>query len=153
MRIYLVRHGRALSKEKDPERGLSDEGKQEVERVAALLGRLGTEVEAVWESGKKRATQTAGILASALKARGGIVRQGGMDPNDPVRPVAERLASLSGDYMLVGHLPFMSSLASLFVLGREEPDIVRFAAGGVACLEQDEEDRWVISWVVDPVLL
>src|SRR5512139_2014144 len=98
MRLYLVRHGEALPREVDPERGLSNEGRQEAEKVAAFLKGLAIEVEAVWESGKKRATQTAEIMASAVRSKGGIVRRSGIDPNDPVEPIAEKLSLLDGDY-------------------------------------------------------
>lgn len=153
MRIYLVRHGEALSKEADPERGLSNEGKREAEKVAAFLKGLAIEVEAIWESGKKRATQTAEIMASAVRSKCGIVRRSGMDPNDPVGPVAEKLSSLEGDYMLVGHLPFLGVLASRLVLGREEPDLVRFPACAVVSLAHGTEGRWAVSWMLTPSLL
>jgi len=153
MRIYLVRHGEALSKEADPERGLSNQGKQEAEKVAAFLKGLAIEVEAVWESGKKRATQTAEIMASAVRSKCGIVRRSGMDPNDPVDPIVEKLSSLNGDYMLVGHLPFLGALASRLILGREEPDVVRFPACSVACLAQGTDKRWAVNWMLTPSLL
>ena len=34
MAVLLVQHGKNLPKEIDPERGLSDEGRMEVERIA-----------------------------------------------------------------------------------------------------------------------
>ena len=90
MRLYLVRHGEALPREKDPERGLSDRGRQNAEKTAALLKGQDIEVEAVWESGKKRATQTAEIMAAAVTAKGGVVQRSGMSPNDPVIPIIQK---------------------------------------------------------------
>ena len=37
MHAYLVQHGKAKSAEDDPNRGLSDEGREEVTRVAEFL--------------------------------------------------------------------------------------------------------------------
>ena len=153
MRLYLVRHGEALSKEVDPERSLSNEGRQEAEKVAAFLERQAIEVEAVWESGKKRATQTAEIMAARVNSKGGVVCRSGMAPMDPVTPIIEELSSLEGDYMLVGHLPFMSILASRLILGREDPDVVRFAAAAVLCLEKSPNGDWTVAWMVTPDVL
>ena len=37
MRLFLVQHGNALPEDVDPERGLSERGKQDVANVAAFL--------------------------------------------------------------------------------------------------------------------
>ncbi len=41
MALYLVQHGRSLSKEADPERGLSEEVIRETELVAKAAGNYG----------------------------------------------------------------------------------------------------------------
>ena len=63
MRLYLVQHGQAKSEELDPQRGLTEQGVQDVERLAAFLKPLSLAVQVVWHSGKTRAAQTAEILA------------------------------------------------------------------------------------------
>jgi len=63
MPLFLVQHGKNLPKEQDPEKGLSEEGKNEVERIAALAVRYGVSVSAIKHSGKKRARETAEIFA------------------------------------------------------------------------------------------
>ncbi len=153
MRLYLVRHGEALPKEVDPERGLTQEGKQDAEKVASLLEGQAIKVEAVWESGKKRATETAEIMAGALTSETGIARQAGMAPMDPVTPIMEEIDSLEGDYMLVGHMPFMSILASRLILGEEDPDVVIFREATVVCLEKGPNGRWAVGWMVTPEML
>ena len=154
MRLYLVRHGEALPKEVDPERGLSDLGREDAEKVATFLKGQDIGVEAVWESGKKRATQTAEIMAGGVTSKGGVVRQPGMAPMDPVGPTIAKISCLEeGDYMLVGHLPFLSILASGLILGAEDPDVVIFAAATVVCLEKGSNGRWAVSWMVSPSLL
>ena len=59
MAIYLVQHGKNLPKDVDPEKGLSEEGKKEVERVASAAKRYGLNVASIRHSGKKRALETA----------------------------------------------------------------------------------------------
>ena len=41
MQVYLVQHGKAQSKDVDPSRSLTERGRQETERVAALAARFG----------------------------------------------------------------------------------------------------------------
>ena len=88
-----------------------------------------------------------------LSIKKGLVCQPGMAPMDPVGPIIEKLDSLEGDWMLVGHLPFLSILASQLILGREEPDVVIFPAATLVCVERGPGGRWAVSWLVTPDLL
>jgi len=154
MFLYLVRHGQPHPKEVDPERGLADKGFAEVKKVASFLDQRNLKVDVLWESGKKRATQTAEILASAVfSAQGKALQKAGIAPNDPVVPVAEELSTGSSDHMIVGHLPFLSRLASYLILGDQEPDVVSFQQGGLVCLQRDTDGKWTVGWMVVPALL
>jgi phosphohistidine phosphatase len=124
-----------------------------VRKVAAFLKRLGLEVQAVWHSGKVRALQTAEILAPALASAEGLLQRDGLSPTDPVRPVTDELAGMTGDLMVVGHMPFMSRLAALLVSGRDSPEVVAFRQGGVVCLEGDAGQPWRVRWMLVPELL
>ena len=66
MDLYLVQHAEAKPKEEDPERSLTDVGSENAERMAAWAARAGVRVEQIRHSGKKRAEETAEILAAAL---------------------------------------------------------------------------------------
>ncbi len=151
MRLYLVQHGHALSKEVDPERALSERGRKDVERVAGFLKQAGIRVPRVVHSGKTRARQTAEILALAAGSR--VEARSGIDPLDPAEPIAKEVDSWTEDRMLVGHLPLMGKLASRLVTGREEPSAVVFQPGTVVCLEGTEAGDWTLAWVVPPELL
>ena len=109
MRVYLVQHGEAKSKEEDPQRPLREKGTADVVKVADLLAPLGLTVRGIWHSGKARAAQTAQLLAAAVTATEGVTRRDDMSPNDPVEPLQKAVESSDGDVMLVGHLPFMAS--------------------------------------------
>ena len=54
--------------------------------------------------------------------------------------------------MLVGHLPFLSRLASQLVIGDPDKHLLRFRNVGIVCLSRDE-DKWLISWNFVPQLL
>ena len=53
MKLYLMRHGEALSPQKDPERGLTDKGKLNVELVAKHLLEQGVLFSQILHSKKK----------------------------------------------------------------------------------------------------
>ena len=151
MRLYLARHGEANHPEMDPERGLTEQGRREVEKVASLMGKMKITVDTVWESGKKRATQTAEILASSIDAAYGIERRSGLSPMDPVSPVADHLASLDSNLLIVGHLPFLERLTSYLVTGSQDKNVLKFQNGGIVCLDIDPEtDSWMIKWTLMP---
>lgn len=152
MRLYLVQHGDAVPEQLDPERPLSAAGRREVEAVARLLAGTGTRAAHLVHSGKLRAQQTAELLATVL-APGTVAEiMPGLNPNDPVEPMARGTADWTSDVMLVGHLPFMGKLAARLVAGDERRLVAAFVPGTVVCLEQAEAGDWVISWMVRPEL-
>jgi phosphohistidine phosphatase len=153
MRLYLVQHGEALPKQVDPERPLSEQGRADVARIADFLKLAGIRVIRVAHSGKTRAKQTAELLAAAVAQGGDAESRSGIDPLDPIGPLAEEAASWSQDTMLVGHLPFMGRLASWLVSRAEQADAVAFRPGSVVCLERGTEGLWTLAWMMRPELL
>lgn len=150
MSLFLVQHGKAFSAEIDPERGLSDEGIAEVERIASTAKKYGVRVSAIKHSGKKRAQQTADIFASALNPESGAEQRNGLNPIDDVIPVARDL-SAKVNAMLVGHLPFMERLTSYLITGNPDRPVFKFQNGGIVCLDQDPNTQvWVIKWTLMP---
>jgi hypothetical protein len=57
--IFLVQHGEAVTKEENPDRPLTESGRQTVEQVADWAARVGLPVGQIRHSGKLRAQQTA----------------------------------------------------------------------------------------------
>ena len=149
MHVYLVRHGDAMSEQEDPARPLNDAGARQAERVAAFLKPRRLAPAEVWHSPKARAEGTARILLPALDG-GGLVKRSNINPTDPPAPVADELNALDDDIMLVGHLPFLSRLASLLLVGDEAPETLDFAAGAAACLGRDAQGIWRVEWMVSP---
>ncbi len=133
---------------------VTDRGREDVEKLASSLRGTGLRLNSLWESGKKRATQTSEILASALLSpQGTVSRKPGIGPKDPVGPVAEEVAGISSDHMIVGHLPFLSRLVTFLILGEEGPDLVSFQQGGAVCLNREEAGNWSVQWMVVPSIL
>jgi phosphohistidine phosphatase len=158
MELYLVQHGEAMSEGENPERPLSVRGREDVQRVSAVAARLGLRPAEIRHSGKRRAAETAEIFAAALGVRKRVVAVAGMAPNDDVGPVASALATMPQSLMLVGHLPFLSRLASLLLVGDPERTLARFRMGGIVCLTRDPSGAggtaggWMVAWMVTPEL-
>ena len=153
MKLYLVQHGDAVSKQEDPGRPLSEQGVQDVQAVAAFLGDAGIKVARVWHSGKRRAEQTAEILAKAVLPGGRAERVEGISPNDPVGEFATDADVWEEDTLVVGHLPFMSRLVSLLTNRDTDTEMVQYKPGTLVCLERLDAEQWVIAWMLRPDML
>ena len=153
MKIYLVQHGEACAKEVDPDRPLTNQGKADIERLAAFLKRAGIQVERVIHSGKLRATQTAERLAHAIA--GGVELESCtlINPNDNPKAFDWQSESWDRDSLVVGHLPFMARLVSHLVIGDEDRPIAAYRPGTVVCLSLNADAQWLIEWMVRPELL
>jgi phosphohistidine phosphatase len=152
MRIYLARHGDAVSKQQDPDRPLSENGRKQVSHVADLLEQIGAGVDRMIHSGKLRARQTAEILSQSVMWDVELETTDDMNPSDPVGPWVDRISAFKEDTMLVGHLPFLGKLASRLVHGSEDAGVVAFPAGAVVCLEKSDEGGWYVVAMVPPTL-
>ena len=148
--LCLVQHDPANSEDVDPDRHLTEGGLRETQMVAEFLRPLDLHVEAVWHSGKPRAVQTAEILASAIKIDAGLVQHKDLAPEDPVKPVTKEIKLAQRDLMIVGHLPFLSKLASQLLTGDEGRGIVAFKNSGIVCFEGDSDREWRLVWMVTP---
>lgn len=150
MALYLVQHGKALSKDRDPEQRLSDEGKAEVKRIADVAKTYDVKVGRIEHSLKARARETALILGAELNPEGGIKEREGIKPLDDVIAIKGGLKT-DDNLMLVGHLPFMERLAAYLITGSEEPPVIKFQNGGIVCLDKLEDaDTWHIKWALMP---
>src|SRR5207247_11105959 len=81
MRVYLVQHGKAKPAEEDPSRGLTGEGYAEVKQIADFLAGLRITVSLIQHSGKKRAEETAHLLATSMLCTAGPCNTQGIDPS------------------------------------------------------------------------
>jgi len=149
MEVYLVQHGEAKPEAEDPQRPLTDRGREEVALVANHIATVGVKVFRIYHSGRLRAKQTAEILAHYLTPPGGVQEREGLAPLDDPRRTADWVGALTEPVMLVGHLPHLSRLLSYLILGDPEREILRFRMGGIVCLAR-EEGRWAIGWALRP---
>jgi phosphohistidine phosphatase len=132
----------------DPERSLTPRGEEETRKISDAAKRLSIHPAKIYHSGKKRAEQTAGIIAAALDLPAHVGQ--GINPNDDIGPWVERISAEAEDLMIVGHLPFLEKLASFLVSGNEGAKSVLFRYSAIVCLEKKEAGRWAVNRVLRP---
>jgi phosphohistidine phosphatase len=150
MALYVVQHGKSLPKTEDPDKGLSEAGKRETDRIAEVAGGYGVTVSEIVHSGKKRARQTAERMGTALCPDRKIQTRGGMNPLDDVVAFAEGLP-LDRNIMLVGHLPFLEKLIGLLVCNDETRTVFKLQNSGIVCLDKVAgAENAAIRWALMP---
>ena len=146
--VYFVQHGRALTKDIDKTRPLSDIGADEVRRVAATLKRHNIKINKIAHSGKLRALQTAAIFAQLLDVE--IVSEiKGMSPNDSPQEFMQQITEDA--LMYIGHLPHIQHVVSNLVTDVQNNNVVKFQNSAVACIEINEDESH-INWFITPEL-
>lgn len=149
-----MQHADAVEASVDPARPLSPGGRKTARGLAAACARYRIEASEVLHSGKTRARETAEAIAEACNLE--VHPSAGLDPLDPVQPFARRCAEMHST-VVVGHLPFLERLAALLLAGREDPPVLAFQRGGMACLERRGAPgadapfgAWCLLWTAFP---
>lgn len=101
MGIYLVQHAEARSKDEDPDRAISENGRQDTLKVAELAAQMGVKFARVYHSGKTCAEQTASILGGVLSSPKNILADSRLGPWNLVEPIWDELTGASQTTMLV----------------------------------------------------
>ncbi len=153
MKLYLVRHGDAVSANDDLGRPLSETGRRQVDLLARFLAARGVTVARVCHSGKQRAEQTAARLVAAVAPGVQIETVADATPNDPARPLFRTIYTWQEDSLVAGHLPHLSCLVSRLLFEVELPWAFDFQPAAAACLERNAEGHWSLAWFVSPDLL
>ncbi|MER3450826.1 MAG: phosphohistidine phosphatase [Thermus sp.] len=129
MELYLIRHAHALPGEPDEKRPLSEEGRRAFAQVVRGLEALGVRFDRVYTSPLDRAKETAAFL---LPLAGHLEET----PLLATFPSPDLLKAIKGRRVaLVGHEPWLSSLAAWLVLGIPLEGRIQIKKGGVALLK------------------
>ena len=153
MALFLVQHGISASKDMDPERGLTELGTEETNRIAMVAKGYKIPVQKIVHSGKKRAEQTAAIYHQALAPETPLKMISGINPMNDVRNFASSIEPQE-NRMVVGHMPFMERLVSYLITGSEDILVYKFQNSGIVCLDVeggvDKPADWFIKWTLNP---
>ena len=153
MKVYLIQHAEAKSKEEDPQRPLSDQGKKNIQKISAYAAKMNLSIAEIWHSDKLRAQQTAAIFAKALGMTGRVKECLGLAPNDNVMDLSDQLMSREENIAIIGHLPFLGKLSCLLLCGSETAHIINFKMGGIVCLHKDDLHNWTLDWMITPEIV
>jgi len=149
--LYLIRHADALACEPDEARPLSPEGREDVFRLGAFLGRCrgeNLEPAEIWHSTLLRAEETAVSLAACAGWKSKLRRMEGLEPDVDPAVIAARLQDFSAPLAIVGHNPNLTLLATLLVTGRSSPPAFLVRKCAFIGLEP-ARGRGKGCWVVD----
>jgi len=154
MEIYLLRHGQATSKESNPERPLTPEGRNQVLIMAKWLAALGVRFTRVISSSKKRALETACLVARQTGFPvEKIVTDDRLLPESNGEKILSILQSFAEEekILVVGHLPSLAEAAARLV---GAGCIFQFAEAGLCRIDwQKEKDKFgVLIWFLHPQL-
>ena len=149
MELFLLRHGKAdwpNWDKPDDERPLTEDGKEQVARVAKWLARLDI-VPSIITSPLPRASQTAEIAGKYLKrdVRVDPLLRPGFDAGK----LGKLLKDFSGDrLMVVGHEPDFTQIIFQLTGGR-----TKLSKAGVALVELNATSmKGELRWLVPPRL-
>jgi phosphohistidine phosphatase len=148
MRICFLRHGEADWPGwhgPDDERPLTDDGRQEVNRVGTFLARVKLSPDAILTSPLPRALQTAEIVAEHLGVAPKI--EPALAENFDLKRLRRMMSEANARrIMLVGHEPSFSNVIGELTGGR-----VKLRKAGVALVETDEScSSGVLHWLFPP---
>lgn len=146
--LYILQHGNAVSKEENPDRPLSTDGRRDVERLAEYLAEKGTFLQRIFHSGKLRAEQTATIISERLAP--GIAPEviEGINPNDDPKKFIREIEDVNGVVLIASHMLFVSKLCSTLLTSKPDA-LFSFSPGTIACVGC-EDGKWSLQFMIQP---
>ena len=143
MELYLLRHAIALDANEfageDSERLLTPDGESKMRRIAKGIEAMGLSFDAILTSPYVRARDTAGIVASRFTMRRHVRITATLAPHGNKRTLIHEINALRGRHdsiILVGHEPYLSTLAMMLLMGRPSVGLV-LKKGGMCKLVID----------------
>lgn len=125
MELYLLRHAIAVEREEfageDSGRPLTPEGEKKMRRIAQGMLALKLAFDVILSSPYRRAQETANIVASRFNMRRHLQLTETLTPRGDRRALVQEIAALdrrAESVVLVGHEPYLSTLAITLVFGR-----------------------------------
>jgi phosphohistidine phosphatase len=150
MKIYLMRHGESTARQGDAEPALTLNGERQADEAARMLVKRGASVDIIFHSDKRRARETARVVASKLNPVRGTEAREGLGPNDDIFALVQEIEDLQAPVLYVSHLPFLDHVAGLLVEGNAGAEVVGFSTGEVACFERSAPGEWRVAWKYRP---
>ena len=148
MKVVLVHHVNALTKEQDPQRHISELGQAQAKRLGARLKAIGFAPERILHSEAQWTTDTATVMAAAMGLAGRTAQAAyPINTGDAVAPFLAEIAEAKGDLMMCGHVDYLLRAASALVCNDEQRKVVEFKPGnGTAVCLEGAGSEWVVTF-------
>ena len=120
MKLYLMQHALAQPSDQDPERHLSPAGVTQAKAAGRGIKRLGLGIDLIITSPKRRAHQTAALIAEAVRfPYSDILTTDAILPDRGPQELLDLLKKESPDarILVVGHMPHLAKIASFLMQG------------------------------------
>ena len=153
MELYLMQHGPQLPKEEDPEESLSPGGEALVSTSAQAVRKMGLSFDLIVTSPKKRAKQTAALVAEAIGfPLSDIVETDQVKAMTPAEDTVRYLEQFQDrkSVLIAGHLPSLAEISS-YLLTSGSKATIHFERGGLGRIDvmtlptHDGELRWYLT--------
>ena len=154
MEIYLMQHGPSSPMDVDPEESLTPEGEAQILTAGRALKRMGLRLDVIVSSTKKRAWQTARLVAEHLGFQPEKIVQ-----TDLVKPMAAPEESIrflkqyegAKAVLVAGHLPSIAEIASALITEGSKATI-HFERGGIGRIDVDRlpTHQGRLRWYLTP---
>jgi len=161
MQLYIVRHGIAIDREApkcppDPERFLTEEGKDKTQQVAKGLAKLGVAADLFLTSPYRRAKETAEIFAAELDYAKTKIRF--TDALLPSADAAMLFRELARDkdaatVMVFGHAPHLDEVVAAAVGSKHQITALKKAGVALVELKRISPPSGQLLWLATPKLL
>jgi len=139
MKVYLMQHALAYPSEEDQERPLNPAGIDQAKASAKGIKRLGLAFDLIVTSPKRRAHQTAALVAEGVRfPHSDIMTSEAALPQGQPQELLDLLQkeSSQSSVLIVGHMPQLGQLSSQLLQGGE----MLFENAGLACFEISSSD-------------
>ena len=134
MKLYLMQHALAYPAAEKLEKPLNPAGINQAKAAAKGVRRLGLSFDLIITSPKRRAQQTAALIAERIRyPYSDILSSEAMLPSSPPQELLDLLQKEATDsnILVVGHMPHLANLASTLMQGGE----LLFENTGLTCFD------------------
>ena len=141
MELYILRHAIAVDPgtpgyADDSQRPLTPEGRKKMRRIAQGMKALELKFNLILSSPYLRAKETAEIAAEILQARPRVKFSDELAPDGNPKILIKSLTRSPERVLLVGHEPYLSSLAGRLISGTASVNL-KLKKGGLCKLTAD----------------
>ncbi|WP_269525596.1 SixA phosphatase family protein [Coraliomargarita parva] len=161
MKVYLLRHAKAVPGFPDASRCLAERGRAQALAMGRFFkGKASFAPRVLWHSPLARAVETAELF---LEAWGSAVSETGemeaLEPEMDPQPVIDALERCTSDILIVGHNPNLEILASQLLCEERCRSRICLKTGSMICLEWAPVSNYgqfgpcILRWMMDPRLL